>query len=320
MTGSVVIELGLKNVYSSWLKYRKGKHASTDLDYFQYNLESELFRLCKELNGNTYQHGGYRKFMVCDNKKREISVASVRDRVVHRLIYDCLTDIYDKTFIYDAWSCRKNKGLLSAIERTQEFMKKYKEGFIWRADIKKFFDSVDRAALLKILKLKIRDEKTINLLWKIIKSFNTKEDKGMPIGNLTSQIFSNIYLNELDRYVKHSLKCKAYLRYGDDFVIFESDNEKLLSIKEKVTGFISNELKLTMHPKNNFIIKTKQGLKFLGVILYPHGRKLNKRNSGRIINKLKLKNIASYSGILQKHSKSKAIKEFQWYLVDILQR
>lgn len=318
MTGSVVIELGLKNVYSSWLKYRKGKHASTDLDYFQYNLESELFCICKELNGNTYQHGDYRKFMVCDNKKREISVASVRDRVVHRLIYDYLTNIYDRTFIYDAWSCRKNKGLLSAIERTQVFMKKYAGGFIWRADIKKFFDSVDHDALLKILKLKIKDEKTINLLWKIIMSFNTKEGKGMPIGNLTSQIFSNIYLNELDRYLKHSLKCKAYLRYGDDFVVFENDDKKLLSIKEKVTGFISNELKLTMHPKNNFIIKTKQGLKFLGVVLYPHGRKLSKRNTNRIKNKLNERNVSSYWGIISKHSKQKTTREFQWELLETI--
>lgn len=122
MIGSDSIDFGLKNIYKSWFNYRKGKKPNIEIDTFQYNLENELFRLHDELNAWTYKHGGYRKFTVCDNKKREISVASVRDRLVHRLIYDYLTPIYDKTFIYDAWSCRVGKGLLGAIERTQNFL------------------------------------------------------------------------------------------------------------------------------------------------------------------------------------------------------
>lgn len=123
--GNVSIDLSLKNIWRSWFEFRKGKRATYELDTFQYYLEKNLFELFENLNDGTYRHGGYRMFTVCDNKKREISVASIRDRVVHRLIYDFLEKIYDKTFIFDAWSCRKEKGLLGAIERANGFLKRF---------------------------------------------------------------------------------------------------------------------------------------------------------------------------------------------------
>ncbi len=138
----------------------------------------------------------------------------------------------------------------------------------------------------------------------------------MPIGNLTSQIFSNIYLNELDRFVKHKMKCKAYFRYGDDFVIFSKDKDELLRIRTKTTDFIENELKLSLHPKNNLIVKAKHSLKFLGVILYPNGRKLNKRNQARIKNRINFRNSGSYWGMISQHETAKKIKDFQWDLLN----
>jgi retron-type reverse transcriptase len=117
------IDLSLKNIWKCWFAFRAGKRATLEMHDFQYHLEKNLYKLFLDLNNGRYRHGGYKKFIVCDNKRREISVASVRDRVVHRLIYDYLEKIYDKTFIYDAWSCRKEKGLLGAIERTQEFLR-----------------------------------------------------------------------------------------------------------------------------------------------------------------------------------------------------
>jgi len=319
MTGSDDIDLGLENIYRSWFKYRKSKKPNAELDGFQYNLEPELFNLWQDLQKGTYKHGEYRKFTVCDNKKREISVASIRDRVIHRLVYDYLVAIFDKTFIFDAWSCRKDKGLEAAIDQTQKFMKKYTNGFIWRADISKFFNNVNHEILLKSLKLKIADKKAFKLLERIIKSFNSKEGRGIPIGNLTSQIFSNIYLNELDRYIKHYLKCRAYVRYGDDFVIFDDDRENLGRVKERTTHFLVNKLKLDLHPRNNFIIRSKYGLKFLGVILYPKGRRLNRRNKNRIMRKLNLKNTPSYWGVIKRHSKQKNVQRFQWNLTRTLE-
>lgn len=286
------------------------------MDIFQYNLEKELDSLAKDLKNGTYKHGSYKKFTVSDNKKREISVATVRDRVIHRLVYDYLTKIYDKTFIYDAWSCRKGKGLLSAIKRTQEFMKKYTNGFIWRADIKKFFDNVGHEILLNILKRKIKDGKTFLLLAEIIRSFSTKKGCSIPIGNLTSQILSNIYLNELDRYIKHNLKIKAYLRYGDDFLIFSQSKDDLEKTRTVTADFLKDKLNLDLHAKNNLIIRTKHGLKFLGLILFPNIRKMNRRNYRRLRSKLNLTNISSYWGIVEKHLGERAIQEFQWRLLE----
>lgn len=255
---------------------------SLEMHEFQFNLETNLLQLHQDLNNGTYKHGQYRKFIVCDNKRREISVASVRDRVVHRLLYDYLVPIWDRTFIFDAWSCRKDKGLLTAIERTQKFLKDYPRAYIWRADIRKFFDSVNHDLLLKILARRIKDPRAMNLAKTVIKSFTTGPElwgggvKGMPIGNLTSQIFCNIYLNELDRFVKHKLKVKGYLRYGDDFLLFEPNKTNLKKLREETENFLTNVIKLTINPKNDLIVKAKNGLKFLGVEIWPTGRRLKK--------------------------------------------
>lgn len=137
--GNSSINLSLANIWQSWYKFRRGKKSSKELEYFTYYLEQNLRQLWSDLNNGNYKHGGYKKFIVTDSKRREISVASVKDRIVHRLLYEYLTEIYNKTFIYDVWSCRKKKGLLGAIERTQKFLSKYTNYFVWRADIKKFF-------------------------------------------------------------------------------------------------------------------------------------------------------------------------------------
>lgn len=148
---------------------------------FQFYLEKNLFSLHKDLNRGTYRHGSYRIFTVCDNKKRTISVAPIRDRVVHRLIYDCLVPIFDKTFIYDAWSCRKGKGLLACIERTQVFLKKNPQAYVWRADIKKFFDSVDRKTLLDLVFRKVKCSKAQWLIREVVNSFRILQREREPL-------------------------------------------------------------------------------------------------------------------------------------------
>lgn len=176
--GNDSIDVSLKSIWSSWFAFRKGKHATVQLHEFQYFLEKNLFELYKDLNDGTYHHGDYKKFVVSDNKRREISVASIRDRIVHRLIYDYLTPIYNKTFIFDAWSCRVGKGLLGAIERAQEFLRCFPRAYVWKCDVRKFFDSVDQKTLLKILSRKIRDLKTYKLLEEIIGSFAVDRNPG----------------------------------------------------------------------------------------------------------------------------------------------
>lgn len=286
---------------------------------FQYHLESRLFELHRDLNEGTYRHGNYRHFMVCDNKRREISVSPIQDRIVHRLLYDYLVPIWDKTFIYDAWSCRKGKGLLGAIERTQQFLKSHPQSHIWRADVQKFFDNVSQEVLFELVKRRVEDARALTLIQEVLGSYSThREGVGMPIGNLTSQIFSNIYLNEFDRFVKHELRPQAYLRYGDDFVLFETDREALENMKAVAGTFLSERLKLTLHPKNNLIIKARHGLKFLGTELWPSGRRLSKRNQTRIPLRLNLRNTPSYHGVISKHGGKKMQKWLSWRVHDLL--
>ncbi len=320
MIGKDSIDISLKNIWNSWRNFKKGKNFAHELHIFQYHLEKNLYELFQDLKNGRYHHGDYRTFIVCDNKRREISVASGRDRIIHRLIYDYLCKIYDKTFIYDAWSCRVGKGLLAAIERAQEFLKAYPDGFVWRGDVRKFFDSVDQATLLQMLSLRVKDVKTFNLLKEVIYSFSSDQgvDRGMPIGNLTSQIFANIYLNELDRFVKYQVKPKAYLRYGDDFLLVEPDLEKLNFFRTSTVKFLENDLKLRMNAKNDRILKAKDGLRFLGVVFWPNGRILNKRSLGRANNRLKSNNISSYSGLIKEHTGHKHIKRFNWVIYEKL--
>ncbi|OGH88113.1 MAG: hypothetical protein A3J93_04050 [Candidatus Magasanikbacteria bacterium RIFOXYC2_FULL_42_28] len=165
------IDFGLGNIYQSWFKFKRGKKKTRELEYFSYHLEDNLWRLHLNLNDGHYLPGPYRHFTVADGKRRDIAVVGMRDRVVHRLVYEYLVEIYDKVFTYDVWSCRKNKGLSGALARTQFFFKKYSRGFVWRADITKFFDNVKQDKLLEIICRRITDPKAQWLIKKIIADY-----------------------------------------------------------------------------------------------------------------------------------------------------
>lgn len=307
--GNVSIEninLSLNNIWRSWFKFRRGKRKNAELEDFQFHLEDNLWRLFLDLNEEKYVHGRYNHFTVNDSKRRDISVASVRDRVVHRLIYEYLVEIYDHTFIHDAWSCRKGKGLLGAIERTQKFLGKYPHSFVWRADVKKFFDNVNQDILLKIISRKIKDEKALRLIEKSVRSYSSGTDYvGIPIGNITSQIFANIYQNELDRFVKYYLKPQFYLRYGDDFIIIAKTRIELEKIRRQTIDFLKNSLKLEINWKNDIIIPVKSGVRFLGAEIYANGRCLKTKNWQRVKNRLSRSNVSSYSGLIKQHFNKK---------------
>ncbi len=186
--------------------------------------------------------------------------------------------------------------------------------------MKKFFDSVDQEVLLKIISLRIKDSVTFDLLKEIIGSYTTipGEKVGLPIGNLTSQIFANIYMNELDRFIKHQLKVKIYVRYGDDFVIMETDCKKLEYLRTEVISFLNNVLKLQVNPKSNQILKPRHGLKILGMKFWQSERNLSERNLLRINERLNSKNLPSYGGIIKKHGNKKQIKKFGWLIYEKL--
>lgn len=313
--GSSSIDLSLSNIWQSWFKFKRGKKLTQELQHFSYYLEENLFALYNELNSGSYKHQGYRKFVTTDSKRREILVASVRDRVVHRLIYEYLIEIYDRTFAFDVWSCRKEKGLTKAIERTQKVLDARKKDFVWRADVKKFFDNIDQQKLIDIILLKISDERAMSLLKEIIGSYSIFSKKGIPIGNLTSQIFANIYLNEFDRFVKINIQPKAYLRYGDDFIMVSDNLAILKNMRDRSIKFLSEFLHLQMNRKNDIIVKTKRGLKFLGAEIFPGGMRLNGRNWHKVNSRLNHRNVSSYRGLVKKYD-VKNLRYFNWKIVE----
>ena len=165
------IDISIANIWRAWQAFVSGKCRSGSLRLFYANLETNLINLQQDLKNNNFQHGGYQSFVVHDPKRREIAVACIRDRVVHRLLYDYLVMVWDKTFCYDAWSCRKGKGLLGAIDRAEQHAKKYQHGWIWRSDITKFFDSVHQEHLQFLLRTKLDYPKVLWLLDEVIKSY-----------------------------------------------------------------------------------------------------------------------------------------------------
>ncbi|HEX6977625.1 MAG TPA: reverse transcriptase/maturase family protein [Patescibacteria group bacterium] len=314
------INVSLTSVLHAWYSFKKGKTKNHEFDTFTYSLESNLHNLHQDLLSHTYQHGHYRTFYLTDTKKRTISVASIRDRIVHRLIYDYLVSIFDKRFIYDAWSCREGKGLLGAINRAGDLLKSFPNAYVWRCDITKFFDSIDQEFLKKTIRRRVSGERVLWLTDIVIDSFfSYAPGRGMPIGNLTSQIFCNIYMNELDHYVSHTIRPLAYMRYGDDFLLIIPDHESAKKTKEAVTLYITNELKLTVHKTNNIIIPTRQGIHFLGCDIYPNGRRLRKKMYPRIKKRLNLANLSSYRSLILTHDKEKDVKWIDWNIANIIE-
>ena len=318
--GSVVsIDVSLSNIWRSWYTFVRGKKRNRDLDIFTYSLEENLLQLSHDLSTGNYRHGPYRSFLITDTKQRVISVASLRDRVVHRLLYTYLLQIFDHTFIYDAWSCRTGKGLLGAITRTEALLDTYRYAYVWRGDITKFFDSVDQQTLKSKIRQRVHDSYALQLIDTVIGSFSKYvPGTGIPIGNLTSQVFTNIYLGEFDRYILHTIKPLAYVRYGDDFLVIMNSRNHLELCREHLIVYLDQILKLTIHAKNNIIVPTGQGVHFLGCDIYPTGRRIQKKMYERITRRINFSNSSSYRGLLLAHSKQNIVKWIDYNIVEML--
>lgn len=269
----------LERLFQAWEEFSKGKRKKADVALFERYLENNLFKLYGELKNKTYRHGGYKSFYVRDPKLRHIHKALVRDRIVHHLVSKILEDIFDPTFYIHSYSCRKNmgthKGVTTLVRLTRKVSKNNTSPlFILKCDVKKFFANVDHNVLLNILKTKIKDPDFMWLLTEIIVSFSTTEGPlfpfGMPIGNLTSQLFANIYLDPLDQFMKQDLKVQNYIRYADDFVVLSSDRNYLEKLVAKIISFLEKELRLSLHPNKISIRDYYLGIDFLGYIVFPH--------------------------------------------------
>jgi len=290
-------------------------------------LTDQILLLHEELKKN-YRHGSYHAFKINDPKQRDIHKASVRDRLVHHAVYRILYPYFDKKFIYDSYSCRIDKGTHKAIIRFRNFAQKVslnnkKTVWILKDDIRKFFASIDHIVLQNILKKYITDADILWMLDQLINSFNTKDkiDVGLPLGNLTSQLFVNIYMNEFDQFVKRKLKVKYYIRYADDFVVFSEDKFYLEKLIPKLSEFLTNKLKLTLHPKKLFIKTLASGLDFLGWVIFPHHLIPRTSTKKRMFKKLKQKHskesLASYLGILGHGNTHNLTQKIQIFYSDL---
>lgn len=297
-----------ENLYEAYLEARKNKRYRKDVLDFSARLEENLIQLQNELIYKTYQVGRYREFYVYEPKKRLIMALQFRDRVVQWAIYRHLNPWFDKQFIYDSYGCRKNKGTHRAADRLQYWMRQVsrKEGryYYLKLDISKYFYRVDHEILLNLLRRKINDMDLVELLGHIINcehtafglpAFTDPEDcpkterllnKGMPIGNLTSQMFANIYLNQLDQYAKQKLRLHYYIRYIDDIIILHHDKRRLHEIKDEIEAFLWDELRLNLN-KKTAIRPINHGIEFVGFRIFATHRKLKKASAKRMKKRLK---------------------------------
>lgn len=321
----------IENLFQAWREFRKGKAKRLDVQIFERNLEDNLFELHQRLKSKTYRHGSYKSFYVHDPKQRHIHKANVMDRVVHHLLYTFLYKLFNKSFIYDSYSCRLEKGTHKGVGRLEVFTRKVSQNYTtdcWtlKCDIRKFFASVDQKILLSLLRKKIYDEDIVWLLEQIIYSFHSEQGmvKGMPLGNLTSQVFANIYLNELDQFIKHKLKEKYYIRYADDFLFLSKDKKFLYGYIDKLKQFLTDKLELELHPNKINIRCLDNGIDFLGYIVLPHYILPRTKTKRRIFRKLKEKiglenlnqSLQSYLGYLGHASSfkiSQQLKNEIWF-------
>ena len=310
----------LSNVFSSYEEFKKGKRKSTELQQFERKLEDNLFLLYEKLKNQNYKPGTYTSFYVHDPKQRLIHKAPVVDRVVHHLVSKKLEEIFEPTFISHSYSCRKEKGTHKGLKDLQRFTRivsknNTQECWALKCDVRKFFASVNQTILLQILTKKIIDKDFLLLLSNIIKSFSSGSiNKGMPIGNLTSQLFANIYLNELDQYVKHKLKIHYYIRYMDDFIFLSNNRYFLEELILIIKLFLQDNLDLELHPKKVKIFNLKNGIDFLGYILFPHHILPRTKTKRRLIKKIREKIEAHKKGMITSDSLYQTVQSYFGYL------
>lgn len=298
---SKIVDFG--NLLSAARKAQKGKRFRDNVACFNHTMENELIKLQKELLTKAYQPGKYKSFKIYEPKERMISAAPYRDRVVHHALCNIIEPIFERSFIYDSYANRKNKGTHKALLRYQTFARKNK--YVLKTDIKKYFPSIDHEILKQAIRKKIACPDTLWLIDKIIDNSNPQEEifqyfsnddlftpltqrKGLPIGNLTSQYFANIYLNPLDHFIKDRLQVKHYIRYVDDFVILENNKEKLHYLLKEIKSFLQ-DYRLYLHENKTKIFRVNDGVNFLGHRMFPYHSLIRKDNLRRFRKKLRRK-------------------------------
>lgn len=289
-----------ENLFAAAHKAWRGKRSRRPAAEFYSRFEEEIVSLRAELLSGNYRHGDYHYFQIHDPKERTVAAAPFRDRVVHHALVRVLEPIFEKRFIEDSFACRKGKGTHAALRRAHQFTKAWP--YALKCDIASYFPSIDHGILLSQIERVVGDKAVLDLIRIILEShhdaieqewnqdgdlFSVRErPRGLPIGNLTSQFFANVYLNPIDHFVKHELRVRGYVRYVDDFLLFGEDRRILKELGRLVREKIA-ELRLAIHPDKYRLLRTADGVDFVGFVSFPDGRrKLRKGNVRRFDRRL----------------------------------
>jgi RNA-directed DNA polymerase len=303
------------NLYQSYRAARRGKRDRPAVANFEFDLEHNLLELQTELQEQSYQPGAYTNFYIYEPKRRLVSAAPFRDRVVHHALCNVIEPIWEPRFIHHSYACRVGKGTHKALDQCQTWLRQYRYAF--HGDIVKYFPSIDHDILRSLLTRRIADRQTLWLVDRLIDSgtgiqsgetpvvyfpgddlFTPLRTRGLPIGNLTSQFFANVTLHELDHYVKDKLRCRAYLRYMDDFVLFSDDKGQLQAWKEVIREYLARHLRLTLHPKKSLVFPVRVGIDFCGFRIFPTHRLLRRSSLRRFVRRLRKQQQAYRKGTL----------------------
>lgn len=301
------------NLLRAYRQARLGKRARPAVADFGLHLEQELFALQRALRDGSYRPGRYRLFTIYERKPRVIAAAPFRDRVVHHAVMQVIEPPLDRTFIHDSYACRKGKGVHAAVDRYQAWAQTYR--YVLKMDVQQYFPSIDHELLKEKLRQRIKDAGVLNLLDRIIDCspegathsgyfpgdtlFTPLERRvGIPIGNLTSQFFANLYLDDLDHHIKQALRVRPYLRYVDDMVALNHDKARLAEVRAAVRERLAID-RLQLHPRKAQVSPVADGLNLLGYVVYPTWRRLRNDNGHRFARKLRRMAAAYRAGRLE---------------------
>lgn len=273
----------MDNLMTAYYKACRGKRCKKSVITFSNNLCENILSLREKLISGTFEVGRYHYFRIYDPKERVICAASFEERVVHHAIMNICHDCFERHLIYDTYATRKEKGIYTAIDKARKGMKN--AGYVAKLDVRKYFDSISHTVLKTKLERLFKDKELLGLLNRIIDSYSTSDDRGIPIGNLTSQYFANYYLSFLDHYAKEVLKVPIYVRYMDDILVFGRDKIEVKEYVRKIKEYVSGELNLQLKPE--VLVSTDLGVSFLGYSLFKHKILLNRRSKIRLKRKVK---------------------------------